>query len=161
MPFRLLTCAFGLLLCLGCHSNNVVVDFWATSTAPPPNIDLGEHPCGFIVSLRTNQVPQDTPWLESEQIFEIDEIGNVIQTWNVPVDYYPVAYDGESMFLAMGSWPNRLLEVTKSGRLSYSPNEKRPKEALTSCPAQFSDEFYCVKLPPTFDRLFAARPVCT
>jgi hypothetical protein len=136
------------------------VYYWATDVPPPKGVQIDGHPCGSIVLLGTDSVPpRDLPWLRAETIHEIDQSGQILRTWRVPVDHYPLGLDGDALLIAHGSSPIHVLRLTPKGKLEPSPELPLP-ESL-ECPGPLADAFFCTRIPGKPSHLLAAHLICT
>ena len=149
----------------GCVSggSSVSVSYWTTEVAPPPYVQVSDHPCGRIVSIESSRVPANTAWLRSEVVYEIDQTGTILRSWHTPIDYYPVGVEGDELRLAYGSEPPEVLVVNTSGRISGFINQPNRELEYHPCPKSFRaiDQAACVVHTKSPLRLLAHAPPCT
>lgn len=136
------------------------VYYWGTDVPPPKGVLVDGHPCGGVVLLGTDSVPpHDLPWLKAEVMHELNESGEILRSWRVPVDHYPLDLDGDNLIIAHGSSPMHVLRLTPSGTLEPSPVLPVPQGV--ECPGPLADTFDCIRLPHEPSHLLAAHPICT
>jgi len=145
----------------GCASSQVWVSFWPTEIKPPANVKTREHPCGPVLDVKTNVVPNNEKWLETNVVHEIDESGLVLRTWNIPIDYYPVAVIGDKLHLAFGSRPRTIMTIDLNGRLGVVHSPPLHDLETRECPAAYKKDFYCSIISSNPLRMLASMPVCT
>jgi hypothetical protein len=136
------------------------VYYWGTDVPPPNGVLVDGHPCGSVVFLGTDSVPaHDLPWLKADTMHEIDESGQILRSWRVPVDHYPLDLDGNDLVIAHGSSPMHVLRLTSQGKLEPSPTLPVPESM--ECPGPLAAEFYCIRVPHNRSHLLASHPICT
>jgi hypothetical protein len=136
------------------------VYYWGTDVPPPNGVQTDGHPCGSVVLLGTDSVPpHDLPWLKAETMHEIDESGQILRSWRVPVDHYPLDLDGNDLVIAHGSSPMHVLRLTPKGTLEPSP--RLPVPESTACPGPLAGTFVCVRVPQKPSHFLAAHAICT
>lgn len=66
-------------------------------------VRIVDHPCGQVVVARVTTLPTDTKGaLIPEIAEEVNAHGVVIARWPMPVDSYPLAFQGERLLLRVG-----------------------------------------------------------
>ncbi len=156
-----LVSALALSLLGGCATNGVLVSFWPTDVKPPAYVQVDGHPCGHSLTIRTNVVPTGLDWLEPDLIHELDESGNKLRTWRVPMDQYPVGLEGDWVLLGYGSEDTTMLMVSVDGRIKVSPTKRLPTLEGVECSAPMNKEYFCVVASDSPRRLLAYSPACT
>ena len=144
----------------GC-ATGIPVSFWPTDLTPPSGVEIDEHPCGQVLTIRTNVVPRDKGWLEAELIREIDEFGKVLRSWRVPIDHYPVGVDGDMVLLAFGSKPQSVMTVDMDGRIEIRHSIPGRHLESRECPSPYDKDFYCSVISTDPVRMLVSSPVCT
>jgi hypothetical protein len=139
----------------------VEVGFWPTKVHPPKNVRVENHPCGSEVIINTNVIPKRVPWLEADTVQEVDSDGQVLHTWQVPIDYYAVGLEGTTVLLAFGSGPTSVLKVTLDGHLSVGEKVPHPLPRPVACPARVDTNYACVVVRDSPRRLLAYPIVCS
>ena len=138
----------------------IIVYFWATDVGPPIGTVTDGHPCGSVVLVETAVIPKDADWLEYETVEELDLKGEVLRSWDVPVDYYPVGTTDDWLLMNFGSHPESTLMVSPDGALKLAPQVIEPELKHLYCPANSAYEI-CITHPNLPDRYLAFRPPCT
>ncbi len=136
------------------------VYYWGTDVPAPSGVLVDGHPCGGVVLLGTDVVPpQDLPWLKADTMHELNESGEILRSWRVPVDHYPLDLDGDNLVIAHGSSPMRVLRLTPRGTLEPLPQLPVPESI--ECPGPLAGTFHCIRIPQKPTHLLAAHSICT
>jgi hypothetical protein len=128
----LMTCA---LLAAGQVRSAQVFSFWPGEGADraPGFIELDDGPCGQIARARVSRLPSSRGTaLQSELAVEIDSRGRIIRRWPYPVNYLPVAVQGDQLLVTWGS-SGEGLWITPEGRFSKARLPKSTEGELASC----------------------------
>lgn len=141
-------------------SKPIAVYFWTTDVDPPIGTVTDSHPCGSVVLLETTAIPRDADWLEHETVEELDLKGNVLRTWDVPIDYYPVGTNGDWLLMNFGSYPESTLMVSPAGVLELAQLVVEPELNHLYCPGDSAHEV-CITHPNFSDRYLSYQPPCT
>ena len=146
--------------------------FWinegATAEKDSRIVEILDHPCGAVATLRVDAIPEPTDTIDVDRIIEVGPDGSEIANWRVPTDSFHVAARGELIGVsdnsALSIWVNPV------GML-YTMNiaERRtPDPELVECPdvEHFRNSAYlqCYHLTDSATgkaRLFAAEGTCT
>lgn len=153
--------ALALVGLAACASKGASISFWPTKITPPAYVEVSGHPCGEILTIQSNVIPEGEAWLEPDVIHEIDGDGQILRTWRVPIDQYPVGLEGDSVVLAYGSEPTTVMKVSLAGRIKVVPSSRLPELEGVECPAPLNKDFFCVVVGANPRRLLTYSPVCT
>lgn len=143
--------------------------FWIKEGVEPQSDDEG-HPCGGVRELSISTIP-DFPKagpLEAANASEHASSGAAINSWNLPVDFVPVAIDGTNLLIEV---PGAIDQPWEQYWISTDGTILRPKSRVQSaaspltCPEDLKEydlSCYPLKDPGTLaTRLIAAENVCT
>ncbi len=150
-----------LTLLAGCPGPTLNAYYWTTDTRPPPNAVVDGHPCGGVVILDADVVPDpDIPWLKAGEIREIDAQGRVLRSWRTPVDYYALGLIENDLIAGFGSAPMRVLRITPDGHLSSAAEPAAGPEAQ-KCPKPFEQFYSCIPTSTDPTKYLVSPDVCT
>ena len=113
------------------------LSFWPGPNAEKDRrfLQFDDHPCGKIAVARVVSLPPPRKGqaLEPERVVEISPKGAVVRRWPMPVDYSPVAIEGNRILVQYGQASQ--LWVDTQGNIS-SPSKPIPLEIpeRASCP---------------------------
>ena len=154
------------------QANGIPLSFWPAEGASfedQPNVAVHEHPCGVAVSALFSRIPdEEDPAYIAEVVLEADDSGEILNTWNVPIDHVVVGLAGDEVLL---DWPWNesalALAVATDGNLRIV---SRPSTdpTIRDCPSDlgFGDSAYarCFDAPDQGTgrrRLIAYEVPCT
>lgn len=167
----LLICAVG---CASAAASPVRLDFVAG-----PKIEAykgsiernGDWACsGELVTVEVDRMP-DSAYMAGDEVHELDEKGQVLRTWAVPLEASPVGIDGPRLIVEIRrAEATTIISIDPEGRLKEVPAPVMPSEsAFSKCPATTnlpeSGYRWCVSLPDISaagrQRLIAYEGPCT
>ena len=106
--------------------------------------DVQTHPCGATVLLSVSAIPLGRMHVDTDTVVEFDAAGHVVREWRTPVDYPPVAVDGERLIVSgwTGDKPH-LLALLPSGEIGdiAGPSPTSTEAAERQCPAAITAHF--------------------
>jgi hypothetical protein len=80
--------------------------------------DVQSHPCGAIVELAVSAIPLARPNIDTDRVVEFDAAGAIIREWRIPVDYPPVAVEGDRLIVSDHAEPRPVfLAIRPSGEI--------------------------------------------
>ncbi len=138
---------------------SVDTTYWPTKVPPPAGVKVLGHPCGKVLVVKGDRVP-DEPWLEADVVKQIGSDGEVVRTWRVPTDRYPVGLRGDTLILAFGSEPKSTLHVGLDGSLKVVPGAPKAFLSRAKCPKAKGDT-YCDVVPGKPPIYLHSPEVCT
>ena len=137
----------------------VQVHFWPTNVPAPATVVVDAHPCGSVLILQTDHVPQK-PWLQADTVSQLDASGAVVKRWRVPVDLYPVGLDGDKVVMAFGSEPDSTLRVGVDGTIEVAKGAPTTFPKHAACPRLQANRA-CVVVSENPIIFLQYSPVCT
>ena len=116
------------------------IALWANDDSAlrlPNLVAASAHPCGAIAVVRLRTMPphrQPEGALAPEMVVEIDPEGRTLRRWGAPVDYEPLALEGDALLLRHG---DQLLWIgTDGGIRRGDPARSLDEIESLACPAQ-------------------------
>jgi hypothetical protein len=104
--------------------------FWPAPSAKkdPRFLEMHEGPCGEVATARVRTMPKYSHLepFAPERVFELDSVGKVLRSWNIPVDSEPLALDGNDLLFSFNATSYR---VTTQGTVQRAPNEIKTTKA--------------------------------
>jgi hypothetical protein len=147
------------------------VDFEVFLTEKHPLYDFApDHPCGRVLTLRSNRLPLGDSTLEFDNAYELSPSGEILTYWWLPTDAQPLAIEGDRLVVDLGA-PTGAAYLTPSGYIGITENGPNQDLVKTynshrlSCPAGGKwVEYLCSQFIDGVSkrpRLIAYEPVCT
>ena len=105
--------------------------------------DVLTHPCGATVLLSVGSIPLGRPNVDTDKVVEFDPAGRIVREWRTPVDYPPVAIDGDRLIVR--GWAGekaRSLAISTAGEIGEVDGANAELEgAELQCPAAVASHF--------------------
>ena len=133
-----------LLVLLSINASAIEVILWVSEKdAPNITTDMpieswhkaGYHdgPCGWVQTQNVDHLPPASSknYIQgAEKVYELDQEGDILNLWSMPVDSYVYAISGLNIYVR---WGKTALQISTSGQLQISEQQYiKAKEA--SCP---------------------------
>ena len=130
------------------------------------------HPCGRVLVLRANKVPQDLPTFTILPAVELNENGDILARWPLPVDAVPTAVVGDSLAIRL-SESRQSVFLSTSGDIGLPVEGGWPEEGTKAepnhvdCPVSadsFVSQYFCITLADQASgqrRIIGYPPTCT
>jgi hypothetical protein len=93
-----------------------------------------QGPCGPFITLRSNKLPLNQTDLDFGGVLEISESGEIITTWEAPMDSSPVAVDGDILTAHIFEQGNEYVYISPDGRITPAFNVQTVQVSLEPCP---------------------------
>jgi hypothetical protein len=137
----------------------VEATYWPTKVSPPKGVKVVEHPCGMVLQVKGDTVPNE-PWLQADVVKQIGSDGKVVRIWRVPTDQYPVGLKGDTLILAFGSEPSSTFHVGLDGSLKVVRGPPKTFLSRAKCPKAKGDT-YCDVIPGKTPIYLLSPDICT
>lgn len=129
-----------------CYAAEYEFHFWPGLNSGKDSriISITDGPCGAVASARVSSMPRHskTTPLVPERVFELDASSQIVRSWNIPVDSFPIAVEGKDLHF---SFFDAAYIVTPEGTLNkstYSGKLKEPTAATCQPPKAFDGSGY-------------------
>jgi len=130
------------------------------------------HPCGRVLALRANKVPQDLSIFKVFPAIELNEDGENLAMWPLPVDAVPTGIKNDRLSIRL-SVSQQTVFLSTSGNIGLPVEGDWPEQSTDigpdhrDCPASAESlvsQYFCAVLTDQADgqtRIIGYPPICT